>query len=115
MCSQLREEALTCREHVAVFNMSYFGKFYLTGPDAQEAADWLCSNNVQKSEGATVYTCLLNKAAKVESDLTFSVMKGGTGSTAANPAFDGIGFYVAAGGAIAQQTWTHLKQVLTHQ
>ncbi|XP_023214183.1 sarcosine dehydrogenase, mitochondrial-like [Centruroides sculpturatus] len=34
-------ECLGCRENVAVFNMSYFGKFYLMGPDAQKAADWI--------------------------------------------------------------------------
>ena len=31
--------------------MSYFGKFYITGPDAQTAVDWIFSNNMQKSPG----------------------------------------------------------------
>ncbi|OQR72838.1 sarcosine dehydrogenase [Tropilaelaps mercedesae] len=74
--------------------MSYFGKYFLTGPDAQKAADWLCSHNVQQPEGTTVYTCLLNRAGRVEADLTFSVLKGDTGSTPANPAFEGTGFYI---------------------
>ena len=31
-----------------MFNMSYFAKFYLTGPDAQKAADWIFTNNMAK-------------------------------------------------------------------
>ena len=108
---QIREEALACREHVAVFNMSYFGKFYLHGPDAQKAADWICSNNVNRPEGSTVYTCMLNKDGGVEADLTFSVLRGGTGRTPADPAFSGPGFYIAAGGGSATHAWTHIKQV----
>jgi len=48
---QIKAECLGCRERVAIFNMSYFGKFYLTGPDAQEAADWIFTNNVNLSPG----------------------------------------------------------------
>ncbi len=31
--------------------MSYFGKYYLVGPDAQAAADWIFSNDMQKAPG----------------------------------------------------------------
>ena len=34
-----------------MFNMSYFAKFYLTGPDAQKAADWIFTNNMAKPPG----------------------------------------------------------------
>ncbi|XP_022697260.1 sarcosine dehydrogenase, mitochondrial-like isoform X2 [Varroa jacobsoni] len=111
----LREEALACREHVAIFNMTYFGKFLLTGPDAQKAADWLCSNDVHRKEGSTVYTCLLNKNGRVEADLTFSVLKGDIGATPVNPAFDGVGFYIVTGGGPALQAWTHIKQTIEDQ
>ena len=40
-----------CRNSVAAFNMSYFGKFYMMGPDAQKAVDWIFSNNIQKPPG----------------------------------------------------------------
>lgn len=36
---------------MAVFDMSYFGKFYLTGPDAKKAADWLFTADVNKKPG----------------------------------------------------------------
>jgi hypothetical protein len=42
---------MTCRQGVAVFNMSYFGKFYLSGPDAKQAADWLFTADVNKKPG----------------------------------------------------------------
>lgn len=50
--------------------MSYFGKFYLTGPDAQKAADWLFSADVARDPGSTVYTCMLNNRGGIEADLT---------------------------------------------
>lgn len=36
--------------------MSYFGKFYLTGPDAKKAADWLFSADVNKIPGESSCT-----------------------------------------------------------
>ena len=48
---QIGNECLGCRENVAVFNMSYFGQYYLTGPDAQKAADWIFSNDMNKPPG----------------------------------------------------------------
>lgn len=50
--------------------MSYFGKFYLTGPDARKAADWLFSADVARDPGSTVYTCMLNRRGGIEADLT---------------------------------------------
>ena len=49
--------------------MSYFGKFYLTGPEAQQAADWIFSARMDGEEGKTVYTCMLNDQAGIEADL----------------------------------------------
>lgn len=51
LCLQIKSECLACRHGVAVFDMSYFGKFYLTGPDAKEAADWLFTADVNKKPG----------------------------------------------------------------
>lgn len=48
---QIRKECLSCRNALAVFDMSYFGKFYLVGPDARKAADWLFTADVQKPPG----------------------------------------------------------------
>ncbi|KAG1680638.1 Sarcosine dehydrogenase, mitochondrial [Nymphon striatum] len=107
----IRNEVLCCRERVAVFNMSYFGKFYLTGPDAKKAADWIYTNHVTKPAGATTYTCMCNKRGGVEADLTVSAINPGEGS-ACDPQFEGYGYYIAAGGGAAQQNWSHILTVI---
>jgi hypothetical protein len=50
-CCQIKAECIACREKAAIFNMSFAGKFYLTGPDAQTAADWIFTNNVDLKPG----------------------------------------------------------------
>ena len=67
--------------------MSYFGKFYLTGPDAQAAADYIFSARMDGLEGKTVYTCMLNEQAGIEADLTVSIINSGEG-TSADPHFE---------------------------
>lgn len=107
----IEQECKAARERVAIFDMSYFGNYYLTGPDAQKAADWIFTNDMQKSAGQTSYTCMLNAQAGVESDLTVSFIDGN--STAPwEPTFQGRGFYVAAGGGSAYQSFTHIKRAL---
>ncbi|XP_066953754.1 sarcosine dehydrogenase, mitochondrial-like isoform X1 [Macrobrachium rosenbergii] len=111
----IQKECLACRNAAAVFDMSYFGKFYITGPDAQKAADWLFSADVSRDTGTTVYTCMLNKRGGIEADLTVSICEGGEGSPC-DPAFEGRGFYLAAGGAAALQNLAHiLKEIRTHE
>ena len=105
--SQIRAECLATRTAAALFNMSYFGKFYLTGPDAQQAADWIFSARMDGEVGKTVYTCMLNAAAGVEADLTVSMIESGAGSPA-DPSFQGRGFYIAAAGGAAYQNLAHI-------
>lgn len=45
---QIGQEAHACRTNAAVFNMSYFAKLYLTGPQAEEAANWLFTGVTNK-------------------------------------------------------------------
>ena len=61
---------MAARSSAAIFDMSYFGQFYLHGPDAQKAADWIFSANMQKPSGSVVYTCMLNDRGGAEADLT---------------------------------------------
>lgn len=76
---QIGEEALACRENVAVFDLSYFAKFYLTGPNAKEAADWLFTANTDKDHEKAVYTCALNASGGVEGDMTVMPLQQGVG------------------------------------
>lgn len=36
---------MTCRTNSALFDLSYFGKTFLTGPEAKEAAAYLFTGN----------------------------------------------------------------------
>ncbi|XP_045702020.1 sarcosine dehydrogenase, mitochondrial isoform X2 [Phyllostomus hastatus] len=108
----IKRECLACRGAAAVFDMSYFGKFYLLGPDARKAADWLFSADVSCPPGSTVYTCMLNARGGTESDLTVSRLAPGREATPLDPAFEGDGFYLAVGGAVAQHSWSHITTVL---
>lgn len=64
---------------MALFNLSYFGKYYLTGPNAEEAADWLFTANTDKDHETIVYTCALNEKGGVEADMTVMPLKEGVG------------------------------------
>ncbi|XP_077005171.1 sarcosine dehydrogenase, mitochondrial isoform X1 [Tamandua tetradactyla] len=108
----IKKECLACRGAAAVFDMSYFGKFYLVGLDARKAADWLFSADVSRSPGSTVYTCMLNHRGGTESDLTVSRLAPGPPIPPLAPAFEGDGYYLAVGGAVAQHSWSHITTVL---
>ncbi|XP_020837604.1 sarcosine dehydrogenase, mitochondrial isoform X2 [Phascolarctos cinereus] len=108
----IEKECLSCRNAVAAFDMSYFGKFYLVGPEAKKAADWLFTADVHKQPGSTVYTCMLNHRGGTESDLTVSRLAVDSEASPLNPSFEGDGYYLAVGGAVAQHNWSHITTVL---
>lgn len=67
---QIKQECLACRGAAAVFDMSYFGKFYLVGVDARKAADWLFSADVSRPPGmrpgwAVVLSCFSTRKSSV--------------------------------------------------
>ena len=55
---------------VAVFDQTSFSKYLVTGPDAEAALQWLCTNDVAVPPGRTVYTGMLNDRGTYESDIT---------------------------------------------
>ncbi|KAG7498175.1 sarcosine dehydrogenase, mitochondrial [Solea senegalensis] len=111
----IKSECLSCRHGVAVFDMSYFGKFYLTGPDAKKAADWLFTADVNKKPGSTVYTCMLNKRGGAEADLTVSRLEPGASNLPLAPKSNGDTYYLAIGGGVAEHNWNHIRTVLQDQ
>ncbi|XP_063689445.1 sarcosine dehydrogenase, mitochondrial-like [Bolinopsis microptera] len=98
-------ESHACRERAALFNMSYFGKFFLTGPDAQAVVDYLCCSNINKGPGGTVYTNMLNKNGGSESDLTVSHIE-------PCPETGHDRFYVACGGGSSYRDMGHILNVI---
>ena len=84
---QIKNECLATRYDAALFNMSYFGKFFLSGKDAKSAVDWIFSNRMDGPVGKTIYTCMLNKKAGIEADLTVSIIEGADGVSQCLPTF----------------------------
>ncbi|XP_017784647.1 PREDICTED: sarcosine dehydrogenase, mitochondrial [Nicrophorus vespilloides] len=105
------EECLAARNNVALFDLSYFTKLYLTGPDAQEAADWLFTANTDREPEKVVYTCSLNSKGGVEADCTVMPLVQGAGRLV-GPILKGKGYYIVAGGGSGYHTISHLKKQL---
>nr|XP_968443.1 PREDICTED: sarcosine dehydrogenase, mitochondrial [Tribolium castaneum] len=105
------EEANAARNNVALFDLSYFTKMYLTGPDAEKAADWIFTADTDKEPGRVVYTCSLNSRGGVEADVTVTALEEGVG-TLVGPILKGKGYYIVAGGASGYQTVSHFKKEL---
>ncbi|MCE9555819.1 MAG: FAD-dependent oxidoreductase [Planctomycetes bacterium] len=63
-------EHRAAREQAAIFDQTTFSKYFLEGPDACRALQWLCANNVDVEPGQVVYTALLNRRGTFETDLT---------------------------------------------
>jgi len=63
-------EQRATRRDVALFDQTSFSKYLLTGPDAEQALQWLCTADVAVEPGWTVYTGMLNERGTYESDLT---------------------------------------------
>lgn len=58
------------REGVALIDQSSFSKFEIFGPGAFSYLQWLAAANLDRGEGAVVYTQLLNRRGGIEADLT---------------------------------------------
>ena len=89
---------------MAVFDQSYFGKFYLNGPDADQAVQYLCGADMEnKRIGSVTYTPLCNSRGGVEADLTVTKLQ--------NPKGDNC-YYFAAGGNTATKDLAWIRKVL---
>ncbi|XP_066595213.1 sarcosine dehydrogenase, mitochondrial [Prorops nasuta] len=106
------EEALSCRQNVALFDISYFGKFYLCGPDAQEVADYVFTADTNQNYNKIVYSCMLNKNGGTEGDCTLTAVEAGS-SGLVDPIFKGKGFYIVTGGLSAYHSFTHINKIIT--
>ena len=60
------------RESVGIYDISSFGKFEVSGPDAEQALQWICAGDVSAEPGALIYTQWLNERGGIEADLTVS-------------------------------------------
>jgi glycine cleavage system T protein len=58
------------RTGVGLFDQSSFGKFLLTGSDAERVLNRICANDTAVSVGRVVYTQWLNERGGIEADVT---------------------------------------------
>jgi 4-methylaminobutanoate oxidase (formaldehyde-forming) len=63
-------EHRAAREAAVVIDQTSFAKFASKGPDALEALNWICSNNVDKPVGSLTYTQMLDDSGGIQCDLT---------------------------------------------
>jgi sarcosine dehydrogenase len=99
----IRDECLSCRRNVVVFNMSSMGKILVSGNDAEEAIEWLCTSDIKSvPNGSTVYTCLLNSLGGVESDLNVSKI-------------DSNNYYITCWGFATNHTLSHISSVINEK
>lgn len=59
------------RERVALIDQSSFAKFDILGTGALEALQQLCVSNMDKPNGAIIYTQMCNAGGGIEADVTF--------------------------------------------
>ena len=63
-------ETLNARKNVALFELSPFAKFELTGANSHSFLQYLCANDIKNQSGAITYTQMLNTKGGIEADLT---------------------------------------------
>ena len=63
-------EQLSTRTGVTVFDQTSFSKYLMVGPDAEQALQWLCTNDIAVPVGRPVYTGMLNERGTYEADVT---------------------------------------------
>ena len=63
-------EHLNVRNNVGIFDVSHMGEFYVSGNDALEFLNYVCSNNIHKIKiYKAQYNCLINENGGIIDDL----------------------------------------------
>ncbi|KAK5643152.1 hypothetical protein RI129_006997 [Pyrocoelia pectoralis] len=105
----IREEALSARNNVALFDLSHFGKMLLTGDDAERAAKWLFTAKIIDSNLFT-YSCTLNERGRLEGYLRIvGLVKSD------DPLFSGLkgkSYYITTEASTGHRTFCHLRKQL---
>jgi 4-methylaminobutanoate oxidase (formaldehyde-forming) len=63
-------EQRAARAGVALFDQTSFSKYLMTGADAEQVLQWLCTADVGVEPGRTVYTGMLSARGTYEADIT---------------------------------------------
>ena len=73
--SSAKEESLSTRKNIGLFELTPFVKFDISGKFAHNQLQYLCANNIKNSQGKTTYTQMLNPSGGIEADVTISCLK----------------------------------------
>ncbi|MFT6916687.1 MAG: glycine cleavage system aminomethyltransferase T/glycine [Motiliproteus sp.] len=92
-------EHRSVRENVGVCDLSSFGKFEVSGPDAEKALQWICAGDVAVEQGSLIYSQWLSPRGGIEADLTLSKL-------------DTDRYLVTTGISSLNRDWWHLKKNL---
>jgi dimethylglycine oxidase len=65
-------EHLATRDRVALFDITPFAKFDITGPDALSFLERVCANRIDRPVGTIVYTSMLTPSGGIRCDLTIT-------------------------------------------
>ena len=68
------EEVKATREKAVLIDQTSFAKFLITGSESSKALEYICSNNIDKPVGSTIYTQMLNHHGGIECDVTITVI-----------------------------------------
>ena len=93
------QEHLAARESLALFDMSSFAKFEVSGPDAESALQYVSAANMNVEVGKVVYTQWLDERGGINSDL--SIVK-----------IEEDRFWVVTSIGSFNRDWWHLKKHL---
>src|SRR5919204_2114064 len=66
-------EHLATRDRVALFDLTPFAKFDITGPDALAFLERICANRIDRAVGTIVYTSMLTSSGGIRCDLTITL------------------------------------------
>jgi len=68
--TSIKDEHLSVRERVGIFDVSHMGEIRISGKDAKNFADYILTNNIEKTEyGDVKYTVMLNESGGIVDDL----------------------------------------------
>ena len=93
------EEHLAVRKSVGVYDISSFGKFRVTGKNAQQELQYISCANIDVKPGKVVYTQWLNERGGIEADVTIARLNENT-------------FDVITSISSLQRDWSYLQQNL---
>lgn len=66
----LKEEVISVRERVGVFDVSHMGEFYVTGRQALDFVDYIVTNDIRSAApGKAIYSPMLNEQGGIVDDL----------------------------------------------